>query len=293
MLKDLFSNRLFISVLGLFIFCVVGSLLYMQHVEKQRKQEVAEAHERINQWNASRATSSPPTDTAQGGHLHDGAGHAEPHADTSVSQRSEAEKKPDAEDIDSKRGVLTEEQRTGYLKYLEELGLEPPPKGYNYEWDAEGNVSLYEYNVPTFETTWSEESEPGRDFYKLTDDEWRRYRALGHIISQTPLRIEGEDLKRLARGEPTPKVNYAPGVVELAEEWRDELWQKTAGPSPSVSTSVTWNREPTEKELKDIARREYELLKAMEKPERPSPGPWDENFIDALVKELGAEVQSR
>ena len=41
MLKDLFSNRLFIGALAFFVFCVVGSLLYMKHVERQGAKELA------------------------------------------------------------------------------------------------------------------------------------------------------------------------------------------------------------------------------------------------------------
>ena len=44
MLKDLFQNRLFIGALAFFVFCVGGSLLYMQHVERQTARESA-AHE--------------------------------------------------------------------------------------------------------------------------------------------------------------------------------------------------------------------------------------------------------
>ncbi len=39
MLKDVFSNRLFIGVLAFFVLCVGGSLLYMQHVSKQSARE--------------------------------------------------------------------------------------------------------------------------------------------------------------------------------------------------------------------------------------------------------------
>ena len=44
MLKDLFNNRLFIGALVFFVFCVGGSLLYMQHVKRQTDRESA-AHE--------------------------------------------------------------------------------------------------------------------------------------------------------------------------------------------------------------------------------------------------------
>ena len=42
MLKNLFSNRLFLGALAFFVLCVVGSLLYMQHVEREGAEKLAE-----------------------------------------------------------------------------------------------------------------------------------------------------------------------------------------------------------------------------------------------------------
>ena len=72
MLKDLFRNRLFIGALAFFVFCVVGSLLYMQHVEQQSARELAETQKRIKA-----GTEKPPAtaqarveDTSQGEDVH-------------------------------------------------------------------------------------------------------------------------------------------------------------------------------------------------------------------------------
>ena len=94
-------------------------------------------------------------------------------------------------------------------------------------------------------------------------------------------------------GKPFPTVSYAPGVVELAKERLAELDRKASDRTPKVSTTVSWNRKPTKKELEEIERKEYEMLKSLEKPRRPSPGPWDETFIAAILKELEAEAQRR
>lgn len=51
MLKDLFSSRLFIGALAIFVFSVVGSLLYMQHVERQIVKESTETQELIENLN--------------------------------------------------------------------------------------------------------------------------------------------------------------------------------------------------------------------------------------------------
>ena len=99
MFKDLFRNRLFIGALAIFIFCVGGSLLYMQHVTQKGEKELAETQERVAQWNEKQKpiTEVSQTETAQG-HVHaDGTFHAEPH-DAPVVEVSEAEVSADVQD---------------------------------------------------------------------------------------------------------------------------------------------------------------------------------------------------
>ena len=94
MLKDLFSNRLFIGALAIFIFCVGGSLLYMQHVQRVDAEKLAETQARVRQWNEKQNPTTaevPEGETSQGGHVHaDGTFHAEPH-DAPVVEVSESE----------------------------------------------------------------------------------------------------------------------------------------------------------------------------------------------------------
>lgn len=294
MLKDLFNNRLFIGALAFFVLMVVGGTFYIWHVERQEAAKLAETQAHIKQWNEKQKSPEPTTveapvvDTSQGGHFHaDGTFHAGPH-DALIPKTSA--QLPMAS---SGERVLTKEQEAEWQKYWADMGLEPPPSGYGYQWDENGKVSLFQYNVPEFEIKWSEKETPGQDYYKLTDEEWRRHRALRHIISQTPLRLTQEHEKMLREGKPFPTVTYAPGVVELAKQRLAELDRKASGRTPKVSTTVSWNREPTKKELEEIERKEFEMLKSLEKPRRPSPGPWDEAFIDATLKELEAGAQRR
>ena len=291
MFKDLFSNRLFIGALAFFVLIVGGGLLYLQHVKRQTAEELVRTQERIQALTEKQSPTAeaPVGDTAQGGHFHeDGTFHTGPHVNASPPKTL-----AQLPVVSPGERTLTKEQKAERLKFWAELGLEPPPFGHGYEWDENGNATLFEYNVPRFETKWSKKETPGQDYYKLTDEEWARQRVLRHIISQTPLRLTQEHEKMLREGKPFPTVNYAPGVVELAKEWKAELDRKASGPTPRVSTAITWAREPTEKELEKIARQEYELLKSMEKPRRPSPGPWDEDLIAVTVKELEAAVQRR
>ena len=292
MLKNLFSNRLFIGALAFFVLIVGGSLLYMHRVKQVGEKELAEIQERVKKWNERQKQQPlaevPVGDTSQGGHWHGDEWHAEPDV------ASMPKKLAQLPITSSGERVLTKEQKAEIQKFWADLGLEPPPKGYGYRWDENGKVSLFQYNVPRYETKWSTEEVPGQDYYKLTDEEWARHRVLRHIISQTPLRLTPEQTRQVAlEGKPFPTVTYAPGVVELAKEWLSELNRKASGPVPNVSSAVTWTRQPTERELQEIARKESELLNSLEKPRRPSPGPWDEDLIAEVVKELEAEVQRR
>ena len=80
MLKDVFSNRLFIGALAFFIFCVGGSLLYQQHVERQVEKQLAESILKPKIPPKPKVR-TPVLDTSQGGHFHaDGTWHADPHA---------------------------------------------------------------------------------------------------------------------------------------------------------------------------------------------------------------------
>ena len=96
MLKDLFSNRLFIGALAFCVLCVGGSLLYMQHVEKQSAREMAAHEERMKQLTdrdtqqPTTAVSSVAAQTEPGDFHSDGTFHAEPHeTPVEVSEISE------------------------------------------------------------------------------------------------------------------------------------------------------------------------------------------------------------
>ena len=83
MLKELFSNRLFIGALAFFILSVVGGTLYISHVEKQGAEELATDEDRVKQPTEKQQQSTakaPVGDTSQGGHFHeDRTWHGEPH----------------------------------------------------------------------------------------------------------------------------------------------------------------------------------------------------------------------
>ncbi len=237
-------------------------------------------------------------DTSQGGHSHaDGTWHEGAH-DSEQAAKGPRPTPPSQSSLDASAGnVLTKEQEAERRKFWADMGLDPPPPGFGYSFDEHGNASLYQYNVPEFDVKWSEEESPGQDYSKLSQEEWKRHHALRHIVSQTPLRLTPEQTRQvLLEGNSFPTVTYAPGVVELAQEKIRELDRKASGRHPVGSTSVTWNRPPTDAELEAIARKEYELLKSLEsqKPKPPPPTGWtDETYFNALVRELEAEAERR
>ena len=187
---------------------------------------------------------------------------------------------------------VTAAQRAEWEKYWKEQGLDPPPDGHNYRYDKDGNVAgLYKYNEPRFKVGWSEEDSPGEDYSKLTETEWIRYHALRHIKGGSLLYLDQPMIKRMMAGETLPNATYASGVQELASEWLSQLRLKASGPASHVTTIVTWNREPTRAELREIARKENELLKSLERPKRPRPE-W-QPFVESIVKELETEVEKR
>ena len=75
MLKELFSNRLFIGALAFFILSVVGGMLYISHVEKQSVEELATDEDRVKQLTEKQqpqpTAKAPVGDTSQGGHFHE------------------------------------------------------------------------------------------------------------------------------------------------------------------------------------------------------------------------------
>ena len=88
MFRDILKNRLFIGALAFFVLCVVGSLLYLRHVEQQTARELAETQERVQQY-TDRQNQQPTAEAPVGaepqqdGHFHaDGTFHAGPHEPT-------------------------------------------------------------------------------------------------------------------------------------------------------------------------------------------------------------------
>jgi hypothetical protein len=146
MLKDLFSNRLFIGALAFFVLMVVGGTLYLQHVEKQTAEDLAAHEERIKELTSEQkpTTETPVDDTSQGGHVHaDGTWHTEPDVEQQeqpVRDESEIDKALEqsiTNPTDSPE--LKRAKIEAYKKYYKErMGVDLPPVGYHHVRDQNG-----------------------------------------------------------------------------------------------------------------------------------------------------------
>ena len=206
MFKDLFNNRRFLGALAFFVLCVGGSLLYMQHVERQSARELAETLARVKAFNerqkAARADASD--DAAPLGELE------VPEITPSLSAEA---LKDFASDVE-----ISEAEREEFYR---SLGLEPPPAGYTYAMYQDGTIELRKYGVPIVEL----HSRQGFDVLYLGEEDWELYQALNGMTH--PHVIETESIP--------------PEVVELAKERLEALKANGQGPIFTGTTDIVWD----------------------------------------------------
>ena len=274
---------LLLGIAAVFIFLDQNAELQQLEQETAESDKLRQEHNKLQETpqvvDVSDDTQRPPPpgETHQTGYWHGDHWHRHDEART---------------DVVISAPQVTAAQRAEWEKYWKDQGLDPPPDGHGYRYDKDGKVAgLFKYNEPEFEVGWSKSEAPGQDFTKLTETEWIRYHALRHIVGGSLLYLDQPMIKRMMAGETLPKATYARGVQELAEEWMNELRYKASGPTPKVTTSVTWDRDPTPAELEEIARKKHELLESMERPKRLFPE-W-QPFVETIVQELESELKKR
>ena len=196
MLKELFSNRLFIRALAIFIFSVVGSLFYM-HYENQKGAEYdAETQDRIAQWNVKQnqqpTAEAPVGDTSQGGHFHeDGTWHRIPHPPP-----------PPGEPL----------QKATQKQFYARFGLKPPPEGLYYRvhadktpvLDENGEPRLFSYYEPSYNVFTRIGFAPTREqyeHYQQLERDLRFAQDQDDTTEVARLKAEIEQLKADAQGE--------------------------------------------------------------------------------------------
>ena len=193
MLKNLFSNRLFIGALAFFILCVVGSLLYQQHVYKETDKALAETKAFQRWWKARQATPpSDATETPKSEAVEAVEAVASPVNDPSVDE-AETENFPDF------ASLSPEERQQIYDQFYIRNGLKPPPKGYKYVWKDEGVARLDEDGNPIL----LKEGDPWVEVkmgigFAPTLEEYERYEQLREDYEWADTRGEVAKAQRLA-----------------------------------------------------------------------------------------------
>ena len=193
MLKDLFSNRLFIGALAFFVLCVAGSLLYMHHENQKGTEYTAETQDRVDQWNERQkpTTAKSPVveQPQQDGHFHaDGTFHAGSH-ESSV-ESTQPVSTDGVDELVPRPGSFLErflsrfspaEAKRAKSAWYEQAGVDPPPRGYKYIWDDHWVVKRDTNGNPVMNKI----GEPYIQVYTITafapnPEQARRYKALSN-----------------------------------------------------------------------------------------------------------------
>ena len=195
MLKELFSNRLFIGALGFFVLCVVGSLLYMYYdmqrgaAEFAKDAELTKDQEQIKQLTERQksTTEAPVVEETPQGHFHeDSTFHTEPHETGSHAANPDSSVDPFANTIpiydSATMRRLEIEKRNAF--YKERFGLGPPPEGYGYllidgnevVLNPDGTPVLQQMELP--DGTHMEYEIELREGFAPTREQWEHYQQL-------------------------------------------------------------------------------------------------------------------
>ncbi|MDE0017840.1 MAG: hypothetical protein OXU51_16780 [Candidatus Poribacteria bacterium] len=261
MLKDFFSNRLFLGALAFFILCVGGSLLYMRHVERQEAEKLAETEARVKQWNEKHKEQSPakasvvePSAALRQFHA-DGTFHAE--QQMPITHKSEA----------------SEEE----LEFWKKLGVAPPPQGYSYAELADGTMRLQKDNVPIVKVHIG--TTPEFNVGWLPDDAYYYYDALIALSS-------GHNLRGV--GHPTP------AETARAREMKD-AFKKEWAPHTNIgfSASGVWDTDDHDiiNEISDkaIVEKERELQASLGISENRNR-PFDVDLMSEILTQIREEL---
>lgn len=241
MLKDFFSNRLFIGALAFFVLCVGGSLLYDQHVKGQTAKALAESDDFLQWWQERTAKEKAvaaevvEAETDTGGHVH-------------ADEGGQGQELPPFEPSE----YSPEELQQIFEQFYTQRGLKPPPRGYDYRWarknvpllDENGNPILHKIGDPIVELEIRVGFAPTREEYERLNQlyiEESRAKKKGQVATANKIAAEIEALTASVQRE-RPFIKR---VTRLAprEEYEND---------PKKSQRVA-------KEMLNAALREYGL----------------------------------
>ena len=274
MFKDLFSNRLFIGALAFFVLMIVGGTLYMLHVQSQEAATLMETQARVAQWNEKQQQPTAKAlvgDTSQGRDVHEKG--VPSHTIVSIEKPSHGA--PDAGEM----GLISEEEIDAQEKAKREFyashGLEPPPPGYRYAKLGDGTPQLVKDKDPIINVVWGEGY---GNYHQLTDIELAKYSCL--IAIHRPDVIKRYELSQ--------------EEVELGLDWKQELYEKTKGPRPTVTAHLSYpSSNPMTDEEKEavyqrMRDREDELV-----PRPPEKFYIDYDVFDTIIADIRETLSRR
>lgn len=180
MLKDLFSNRLFIGALAFFVVCVGGSLIYTQHVDRQGAEYKKETEAHVAQWNenqnAQGAAEVPEEETSPVRHseVSDGTFHSEQGAKNGADTAARPVSEEDWSDVTPEQRALIKKMRAKQLAdYIAEWGEPPSPDGsYKHYQDNHGDVHRH------YKGTVAIDNYEYTTMFAPTSEELERYKRL-------------------------------------------------------------------------------------------------------------------
>ena len=217
MLKNLFSNRLFIGVLVLLI-CAVS--LYFLRPGPDVPDGPVVIYKTTEPLSTSEKTQVPEGEAIQ-----------PPVVDTSEavhSQSDERQTEPhEAQKTDTARPFTPEELVAMEKAFYTQQGLEPPPKGYQYLFDAPGQVRVDEAGNPVLhkigdpvitihiETGFAPTREQLQQYDQLIDDHWQA-EQVGDTARAAEIADEIQRLEKASQGD-KPRVSHSLLVPEYMD----------------------------------------------------------------------------
>lgn len=220
MFRDIFTNRLFIGALVLFVFCVGGSLFYYSHQMQKGTAELVGMEDRVKQSKAQQneqpTVAAPVVEKPEA----DGTFHPGPHdAPVGQGQTSKAETEPIEGKIHRRpfSEMPSEERLKAVEDWYHQSGLELPPEGYKYVWldvgiprrDGNGNPILIKEGEPFFEVT--------------------------TVVGFAPTREEFAQYQQMEKDRIAAALRGDDAEVERLYDARLRFWLEHQGEIPSVS----------------------------------------------------------
>lgn len=165
--------------------------------------------------------------------------------------------------------------------YYADMGLTPPPKGFQHYLNPNtGTWDLVPNNVPIIKV--KEGMEQYNQTHQLNDSEYERYIALDRIKSNQ----ESVENYISSGQHPNQILRYPPEVTEIANEWYQELHEKTYGPTFVATFSVYYDRPRTHADEVNVRQLMDEAIKnAIPKRQRSI------RDTDVVVEEILDEIE--